>query len=102
MSETVKINLNKTLTSLKIMSIVAGALIAGAYVYGGIDDRMDKIEQRHATFKGIIEERTRNTSDNVKELKTDMKLLLNKLELDHGKNQGTQIQVGQGAEKRQS
>jgi hypothetical protein len=68
MTETVRINLDKTYTSLKIISIVAGALIACAAVYGGIDDRMDKLEQKQATFEGVIEERTRNTAKRVDDI----------------------------------
>ena len=86
MTETVKVNLDKTLASLKILSTVAGALIACAVVYGGIDNRMDRLEQEQATFKGVIDERTRNQGEDLKELKSDMKLLLNKLELSDGKN----------------
>ena len=86
MTETLKINLDKTLTSIKIVSAVAGALIACAVVYGGIDSRMDSLEQEQATFKGVIDERTRNQSEDLKELKSDMKLLLNKLELSNGKD----------------
>lgn len=84
MTETLKINLDKTLTSLKIVSMVAGGLIACAVVYGGIDSRMDKLEMEQATFKGIIDERTRNQSDDLRELKADMKILLNNLELTSG------------------
>ena len=55
MTDTVKVNLDRTLTSLKIISTVAGALIACAMVYGGIDNRMDKLEQEQATFKGVMD-----------------------------------------------
>ena len=68
MTETIKVNLDKTLTSLKILSTVAGALIACAVVYGGIDNRMDKLEQEQATFKGVMDERTRNTQEDVKRI----------------------------------
>jgi hypothetical protein len=81
MTETLRVNLDKTATSLKIISIVAGALIACAVVYGQIDDRMDKLEMEQATFKGVIDERTRNMGDDMTEIKSDMKLLLNKLQL---------------------
>jgi hypothetical protein len=86
MTETLRVNLDKTATSLKILSTVAGALIACAVVYGQIDDRMDKLELEQATFKGVIDERTRNMGDDMTEIKSDMKLLLNKLQL--GKNNG--------------
>jgi hypothetical protein len=68
MTETIKVNLDRTLTSLKIISIVAGALIACAVVYGGIDSRMDKLESEQATFKGVMDERTRNTQEDVKRI----------------------------------
>ncbi len=68
MTETMKINLDRTLLSLKIISIVAGALIACAVVYGGIDSRMDKLEQEQATFKGVMDERTRNTAKRVDDI----------------------------------
>ena len=68
MTETMKINLDKTLMSLKIISTVAGGLIACAVVYGGIDNRMDKLEQEQATFKGVMDERTRNTQEDVKRI----------------------------------
>ena len=68
MTETMKINLDRTLMSLKIISIVAGGLIAAAVVYGGIDSRMDRLEQEQATFKGVMDERTRNTQEDVKRI----------------------------------
>jgi len=65
---TVKVNLDKTLTSLKLVSIVAGALIACAVVYARMDDRIDSLEQKQATFEGVMEERTRNTNDRVNDI----------------------------------
>jgi len=65
MPETMKINLDKTLTSLKITSIVAGALIAIGVGYMNIDSRMDKLELEQSNFKGVMEERTRNMRDNI-------------------------------------
>jgi hypothetical protein len=65
MAETLKINLDKTFASLKIVSVVAGALIACFVAYANVDSRMDKLETEQATFKGIMEERTRNMSDNI-------------------------------------
>jgi len=59
--ETVKINLNKAFLSLKIISIVAGALIACAFVYGQIDERMDNLEKN----EGIMGERMSNLKDTV-------------------------------------
>ena len=68
MTELTKINLEKTLTSLKIISTVAGFLVACVVVYGGIDARMDKLEQAQSRFEGIIEERTRNTQEDVRRI----------------------------------
>jgi len=68
MTEKLNINLDRILTSLRIISVVAGALITCAVVYGSIDGRMDKIEQDQATFKGIMDERTRNTQIDVKRI----------------------------------
>lgn len=65
MSETMKINLSKTFLSLKIVSIVAGALIACAVVYGNIDSRIDSIESAQNRFEGVMEERTRSMSENI-------------------------------------
>jgi len=50
------------------MSTVAGFFVACAFVYGGIDNRMDSLEQEQATFKGVMEERTRNMSDRVDDI----------------------------------
>ena len=76
MVETVKVNLDKAYLSLKIMSIVAGALIACAVVYGQIDKRMDKYEIQQAVEKGVNQEKWRSLektleqiSESVKELK---------------------------------
>ena len=68
MTENLKINLDKSLMSLKIVSMVAGGLIACAVVYGGIDSRMDKLELEQATFKGVMDERTRNMSKRVDDI----------------------------------
>lgn len=68
MTDIVKLNLAKTLLSLKIVSVIAGALIACAVVYAGIDNRIDRIEQEQATFKGVMEERTRNISNRVDDI----------------------------------
>lgn len=60
MVETVKVNLDKALISLKIMSIVAGALIACAVVYGNLDARIDKIKIDQAVSDGIKQTRLEN------------------------------------------
>jgi hypothetical protein len=59
--ETVKVNLDKALLSLKIMSIIAGALIACAVVYGQIDERMDTLEKN----EGIMGERMSNMKETI-------------------------------------
>ena len=64
MTETVKVNLTKAFMSLKIMSTVAGALIACFVVYMNIDSRMDKMEGR----QGIMDERTATMSKRVDEI----------------------------------
>lgn len=63
--ENMKINLDKTLTSLRIISIVAGALIAIGFGYMNIDSRMDRLELQQSNFEGIMQERTRNMADNI-------------------------------------
>ena len=65
MTETLKINLTKAYTSLKIMSAVAGALFACFAVYMSIDNRMDKIEQEQAVNKGVQLEWRRNIENKV-------------------------------------
>ncbi len=82
MTETMKVSLDKTLTSLRIISIVAGALIAAAVIYGGIDNRMDKLEQDQATFKGVMDERTRNTAKRI----DDIYAIVKDWSPDHGKD----------------
>ena len=61
MVETVKVNLDRALLSLKIMSIVAGFLISCFYAYGHIDARMDNLEKN----EGIMGERMSNMKDTV-------------------------------------
>ncbi len=68
MTESVKINLTKAALSLKIMSVVAGALIACFVAYTNIDGRMDKLEAEQSTFKGVMDERTRNTANRVDDI----------------------------------
>ena len=68
MTNTLKVNLEKTLTSLLIVSVVAGALMACFVVYDNVDTRMDKLEIDQAQFKGVMEERTRNMSDRVDDI----------------------------------
>lgn len=63
--DTVSINLDKTLTSLKIISIVVGVAVSIGICLFWFDARMDKLETDQATFKGVMEERTRNMSDNI-------------------------------------
>ena len=97
MSETVKINLDKALTSIKIMSAVAGAIIAIFVVYINIDSRIDRIENEQAVYRGVQDERTRQQGDDINELKSDMKLLLNKLELTRGQEESQENKTSEGA-----
>ena len=68
MTESMKVNLTKTLTSLRIMSTIAGALITCFFVYMSIDNRMDKLELEQSSFKGVMDERTRNTATRVDDI----------------------------------
>ena len=68
MTETMKINLTKAFMGVKIMGAVAGALIFCAAVYAGIDNRLDKIESAQSRFEGMIDERTKNTQEDVKRI----------------------------------
>lgn len=68
MTDTVKVNLAKTLTGIRIMAAVAGFFIFISVVYANIDDRMDKIEQAQSRFEGVMDERTRNTQEDVKRI----------------------------------
>ncbi len=65
MTETTKINLDKTYTSLRIISTIAGVIIGAFVVYMNVDSRMDKIEQEQATTKGVQQEWMRNMEINV-------------------------------------
>ena len=65
MTETMKVNLSKTLTSLRILSAVAGVMVACGIAMAAIDSRMDRLESDQATFKGIMEERTRNMGEKL-------------------------------------
>ena len=64
MTETLKLNLDRTFLFLKITSIVAGALIACAVVYGQIDNRIDRLE----TAKAVEEERNRNMNEKINKI----------------------------------
>lgn len=44
MTETLKVNLDRTYLFLRITAIVAGALISFAVIYGKLDERMDSYE----------------------------------------------------------
>jgi hypothetical protein len=63
--ETVKVNLDKALISLKIMSIVAGALIACAVVYGNLDARINQIKIDQAVSDGVKNARLDNIEDDI-------------------------------------
>ena len=64
MTETLKLNLDRTFLFLKITSIVAGALIACAVVYGQIDNRIDNLEKSDAVEK----ERSRNMNEKINQI----------------------------------
>ena len=68
MTNTLKVNLDKTYTSLKIVSAIAGIFISCFVVYSAIDNRIDKLEQDQAVFKGVIDERTRTMAKRVDEI----------------------------------
>ena len=81
MTETMKVNLDKTATSLGIISKIVGAAITCVLVLAYFDDRLDKVEMRQATFEGVMEERTRSMDAKLTNVSEDMKLLINKLQL---------------------
>lgn len=68
MTNTVKVNLDRTLASFKIMGMVAGVLITAFVAYASIDDRMDRLELEQATFKGVMDERTRNIAKRIDDI----------------------------------
>lgn len=74
MAETLKINLDKTYTSLKIVSAIAGIFISCFVVYNNIDGRMDKIERDQAITKGVQQEWMRNMENNVERIYDIVKL----------------------------
>jgi Flp pilus assembly protein TadB len=61
MSETIKLNLSKIILVLGLISIGGGA-------YAALDARMDNIERKQERFEGIMDERTRNTQEDVKRI----------------------------------
>jgi hypothetical protein len=63
-----KINLDKTTASLKIISTIAGAIIGLFAIYTNIDGRMDAIEREVATNKGVQHEWMRNMENNVEKI----------------------------------
>ena len=91
MSETMKINLSKIATILVIVMTLASAVGGGYIAYDNAksaktESAENKIEinalkTRQSRFEGIMEERSRNQGEDRKELKSDMKLFLNKLQL---------------------
>lgn len=54
MTETIKINLDRTYLFLRIVAIVAGAFIGCAAVYGNLDERMDNYEKARAVNENEI------------------------------------------------
>jgi len=53
--------MSKILTTLSIVAICGGAYVT-------LDSRMDAIERKQERFEGIMDERTRNTQDDVKRI----------------------------------
>ncbi len=68
MTNTVKVNLDKTLAGVKVMGAVAGVLLTAFAAYASIDNRMDKLELDQATFKGVQDERTRNMAARIDDI----------------------------------
>lgn len=68
MTETMRINLDRTLTSIKIISAIAGFIIAGFFVYANIDNRIDMVESEQKVFKGIMDERTRSMATRIDDI----------------------------------
>ncbi len=68
MTNTMKVNLDKTYTGIKIMGAIAGVFISCFVVYNNIDNRMDKIEQEQAITKGVQQEWMRNMENNVERI----------------------------------
>ncbi len=68
MTSTLKVNLDKTYTSIKIMSAIAGVFISCFVVYNNIDNRMDTIEREQAISKGVQKEWMRNMENNVERI----------------------------------
>ncbi len=68
MTETMRINLDRTLTSIKIISAIAGFILAGFFVYTNIDGRIDAVESEQKVFKGIVDERTRSMATRIDDI----------------------------------
>jgi hypothetical protein len=68
MTETMKVNLDRTYTSLRIVSTIAGVIIGAFVIYMNVDSRMDRIEQEQATTKGVQQEWMRNMEINVERI----------------------------------
>ena len=96
MSETVKINLSKVIACMTIVLMAASVVGAGYIAYDNAktaktesaENRIaiNDLKTRQTRFEGVMEERSRNQGEDLKELKSDMKTLLNNLELTGGKN----------------
>jgi hypothetical protein len=68
MTETIRVNLDKTYAGVKVVAFVAGALIACFQVYASVDKRMDNIEQEQAVTKGVQQEWMRSMENNVERI----------------------------------
>ena len=75
MTDKLKDNLTKINTSLRIISTVAGALVACFFVYMNIDTRMDKLELETTLFKGVMDERTRNIQTAQGVMQSDIQII---------------------------
>lgn len=65
MAGTVNVDLDKAYTSLKIISMIVGVAVSLGVCLFWFDARMDKLESDQASFKGVMEERTRNMNENI-------------------------------------
>lgn len=103
MSNETKISLRNVLTALTIAIVLASIVVTCSIAIENTkaakidivriesdakedrarnDARMDALELKYERFEGIIEERTRNTQNDVREIMSDMKILLHRLKLE--------------------
>ena len=65
MTETTKVNLTQTATSLAIVSRIVGAVISVVLVLAYFDNRLDAVESKQSTFEGVMQERTLNMGNRI-------------------------------------